>query len=246
MQPKPRLMEGHGAARLAFTSCEAARDWTRVLISDECATVLFPETRRLEPTGRVQVDVHRESFPHTPCPLLLRTRWIRTHPLHHGDPDRMLMAWILEEGIMPSGEEIFGLPTDRWVLVHNREPKDKPHRAKKKGVALGIAEMEQPAPSPDLDSIESAWALLKMNVAEQKSRTLESVHMAVEERWESLDLAFTALLPRRASAPCSRPSGPRQSNSRVTPRFSRPASCANYRCTLGSQRRTAQEDCRIQ
>jgi len=40
-QPKPCLAEGHRVARLAFARHEAAREWTRVLFSDECFIVLF-------------------------------------------------------------------------------------------------------------------------------------------------------------------------------------------------------------
>jgi len=40
-QPKPCMMEGHRVGRLAFARNEAVRNWTHVLCSDECFTVLF-------------------------------------------------------------------------------------------------------------------------------------------------------------------------------------------------------------
>jgi len=40
-QPKPCLTKGHRTTRLAFARCEAARDWVRVLFSEECPIVIF-------------------------------------------------------------------------------------------------------------------------------------------------------------------------------------------------------------
>jgi len=45
-----------------------------------------------------------------------------THPLLHEKPIGKLVARILEEGITPSGEKIFGLLVGQWALMHDRDP----------------------------------------------------------------------------------------------------------------------------
>jgi len=86
-------------------------------------------------------------------PTFVSDTMIRTHPLHHGGPDRGPQR-ILEEDIVLCGEETFGMPTSQWAIVHDRDSKGMSHLAKEKGVELGTVTVEQPATSPYLSPIE--------------------------------------------------------------------------------------------
>jgi len=112
--PKPCLTEGHRAARLAFARREAARDWTCVLFSDECLVVKFRRQSKgwcLPGELKLRLTVkHPQRHNVHAC----FEYGGRTHLLLHGEPDRDLMARILEEDIVPCGEEIFGLPAGQW------------------------------------------------------------------------------------------------------------------------------------
>jgi len=64
-----------------------------------------------------------------------------------------LLAQILEEGIVSSGEETLDLPVGQWALMHDRDLKDVPSDQGKR-VELGIAAVEQPASSRNLNPLK--------------------------------------------------------------------------------------------
>lgn len=66
-------------------------------------------------------------------------------------------------------------------LAHSRDSKDMSIRSR--GSNLGA--VEQPATSPDLDSIVTMWALLK-SVSERELRTLAELQTVVKGSWKAL------------------------------------------------------------
>lgn len=193
----PRLLPNHKTARLQFARAHAdwgEHEWSRILFTDECRIQLW------KPDGRDRV-YRRTGERYAACNLVQTVSFGGGSIMLWGGISwegrtalvdvnlRMDADWylrnIIEEHVLPY---IGFIGYDRFVLMQDNA---RPHVA---GAVLqyfeqvGIASLDWPPISPDLNPIEHLWDILKRRIRARNPvpNSIETLRNAAHEEWNRI------------------------------------------------------------
>ena len=79
---------------------------------------------------------------------------------------------------------------DPWLLQEDNDPKHTLKKAKNWREENRVERMEWPAQSPDLNSIENVWALLKIKVNNREPKKVKDSKTIIRKEWGDLQLEY--------------------------------------------------------
>lgn len=200
----PKLTAGHRQARIQFARFHLdweVEQWRRVLFSDECRMCLHGSDRR----GRVY---RRPGERFAQCCF--------AETVAYGGGSCMMWAGISLDGktelvFVPGGGRGGGLTSDRYIsdillehvvpyagyigdgflLMHDNARCHTSHATTEYLEEVGIATLDWPALSPDLNPIEHVWDELKRRVRSRNPApsTVNELKSALIEEWEGIPQA---------------------------------------------------------
>ena len=105
-----------------------------------------------------------------------------------------LLCRIYKRYLLPTARDHFGRNSTNWALQENNEPKHTSQLAKQRRSKYEVQGIDWPSMSPDLNSIENVWKLLKMNLARKNLRAYKSLVSAIKKEWKAFPKDLTTNL----------------------------------------------------
>ena len=186
-KPIPFLTQRHMDRRVSWAKENKATGWEKVVYSDEMSIWLSRgkvclwckrDEHPVKPTSKHTPKLHvwgafsaRSTFP-------LKIFWENLTGLGY--------IHISNECLIAQGQVLY---PDGWIFQDN-DPKHTSKIAKDFMQKEGIARMDWPACSPDLNPIENLWAWIKMQVNLRSPKTLGELEKVVNQVWESISIEF--------------------------------------------------------
>ncbi len=216
----PPLTDVHRRKRVSFAEGYSKMDWTTVLWSDEMSIHLGPQgqTWVQRPLGAEWDEPYVVTKQkHAPkvhvwgcfCSEGVGMVYVFTQNL-----DKVLMKKILSECLIASAKMFWaqrhGLK--KWWFQQDNDPKHSSHMVRDWLHTAGVACLEWPPYSPDLNPIENLWANLKKRVENHNPTTVNELDEAVKTEWKATEQEYCAKLvksvPTRLSVVIQSQGGP--------------------------------------
>ena len=197
---KPHLTPGHRAARLQWARIHrrwARNDWQRCLFTDESKFSLVPDDQTRRVWRRPAEDAHldqfvnrRELFGGGGILVWGGITW-------GGKTDLLVIRGNLNgqryrEEILEGPVRLFAgaMGPANMILVDDNA---RPHRNRIADQFFddsGIARMDWPAKSPDLNPIENIWGLMKRSISRRLTyhHDVNDLEVMVREEWDAIPL----------------------------------------------------------
>ena len=90
--------------------------------------------------------------------------------------------------------QLYGEGEKEWSLYEDNYPKHMSKLCKAKRIEISIDRITTPPQSPDLNTIENVWAILKANVYSRMPKTVARLKRYIKEGWKKLSPDFATRL----------------------------------------------------
>jgi hypothetical protein len=200
----------HIRKRLSFAEGYGSwteEDWERVLFSDETYVELGPHGQVWvqRPVGeKFNPDYMANRIPHPERVSLwgcFSAKEIGQAEIFIGEFDAARYKDILAANLLPTARSSF--PSGHWWLLQDNAPQHKAHLTQRWLFNNGVACIDFPPHSPDLNPIENLWADLKRRVEARGARTAEELERHLKEEWEATSPTLLASLAHSMPARCA-------------------------------------------
>jgi transposase len=114
--------------------------------------------------------------------------------------DAPYMKAILSTHLLPSANLLF--TPGQWWFLQDNDPKHRSKLVKDWLHNNGVACIDFPPYSPDLNPIENLWHDLKRRVEQRNAGDIEELKVHLEEEWKKTDLAFLVKLSHSMPKRC--------------------------------------------
>jgi len=182
-------------------------DWERVLFSDETYIELGPHGQVWvqRPIGEaLNPDYMTHKVPHPERVSLwgcFSAKEIGQAEIFVGEFDAVRYKDILSHNLLPTARALF--PSGHWWLLHDNAPQHKSHLVQDWLFTHGVACIDFPPYSPDLNPIENLWADLKRRVESHHARTTQELEVHLKDEWEATSPTLLASLAHSMPARCA-------------------------------------------
>jgi transposase len=192
---KPLLTEKHMKKRLQWAKKNKDFDWDKVIFTDE-------STFRLNQRGRKvwAFPGRKRVFRSVKHPLKIHV-WGCFSASGFGkliyfqrNLNAEYMVSLYEVGLLPSAEILFGAGCVDWFLQEDNDPKHRSKLAGKWKAENDVKILPWPSMSPDQNPIENVWALMKINIAKKKIKTIKGLKSELVKEWNNLSSDLAAKL----------------------------------------------------
>ena len=192
---KPLLTEFHQVKRFQFATNNINRDWSRIIFTDETTIRLYYHVDRVWKRRGEQVVARTVKYPlKVNLWGCFSERGFGKLVVIDGNLNAEKMVEVYRRGLLPSALKFYGAKTSSWELAEDNDPKHRSVLAKEWKSKNKVRVIDWPSQSPDLNSIENVWALLKMRLRRKKYTTRKGLIQGVFREWNSLSKVYAEKL----------------------------------------------------